>query len=497
MANRRKTVFLTGATGIMGWAGLQKLSQQLDHMSVTLLVRPSKVNKEKMAPYEKMKGLRIVWGDLLNYEDVLNGITGADYVLHVGGMVSPKADHVPMTTLKVNVTAAQNIVKAVKAQPDPDAVKVVYIGTVAELGFRPEPIHWGRAGDPLCPSVYDQYAVSKAIAERIFAESGLKYWVSLRQTGILYPELIMKGSDPITFHVPIRGVQEWATTDDSAQLLVNVCGDDVPDDFWNRFYNISSGAEFRLTFYDFECRLLKMLSCPPPEKIFESNWFALRNFHSHWYTDADVLDDYLHFRSHISCEDYFVSMRKSIPWFFSLAKIVPAFLIKNTMKQLANKEGLGTMNWIKNHNDQRVSAYFGSYEAWKNIPDWDHVDKSRPSDTPVYLDHGYDEKKPKSEWDIEDMRQAAAFRGGKCLSPTMRKGDWATPLEWECQFGHRFQASPTLILLGGHWCPECFPAPWNFDEIAKGNPFFAQVWYASHGKDEHNYYDNSIFAGMN
>ena len=62
------------------------------------------------------------------------------------------------------------------------------------------------------------------------------------------------------------------------------------------------------------------------------------------------------------------------------------------------------------------------------------------------------------------------------------------------QFGHRFKASPTLVLLGGHWCPECLPLPWNYDEIAKGNPFFAQVWYPFHDKKEHNVYDESIFA---
>ena len=92
------------------------------------------------------------------------------------------------------------------------------------------------------------------------------------------------------------------------------------------------------------------------------------------------------------------------------------------------------------------------------------------------------------------MRKAAEFRGGKCLSPAMTKGDLSTPLDWECQFGHRFKASPTLVLLGGHWCPECLPLPWNYDEIAKGNPFFAQVWYPFHDKKEHNVYDESIFA---
>ena len=93
------------------------------------------------------------------------------------------------------------------------------------------------------------------------------------------------------------------------------------------------------------------------------------------------------------------------------------------------------------------------------------------------------------------MRKAAEFRGGKCLSETMEKGDFRTPLEWVCQFGHKFKASPVLVLEGGHWCPECLPTPWNYDEIAKGNPFFAQVWKPLHGENEHNVYGEEIFDG--
>ena len=188
-------------------------------------------------------------------------------------------------------------------------------------------------------------------------------------------------------------------------------------------------------------------------------------------------------------------MGKQVPWFFHLAKIVPACIIKLAMRPMAYKKKWGTQWWIKHNEQNRINAYYGSVEAWKNIPDWKHQNLSHPSNEARIIDHGYDELKPRSEWTIEDMQQAAAFRGGKCLSPTMTKGDFRTPLEWECQFGHKFTASPALILQGGHWCPECLPTPWNYDEIAKGNPFFAQIWQPLHGKTEHNVYGEEIFAG--
>ena len=140
-----------------------------------MLNRGSDKNKKLFEVYANDPCVKLVWGDLTNYDNVLEAVTGADYVLHVGGMVSPAADYYPLKTLKTNVSAAENIVRAIKAQPDPDKVKVVYIGTVAETGDRNPPIHWARTGDPIKISVYDHYAISKVKAEAVFAESGLRY----------------------------------------------------------------------------------------------------------------------------------------------------------------------------------------------------------------------------------------------------------------------------------------------------------------------------------
>ena len=96
------------------------------------------------------------------------------------------------------------------------------------------------------------------------------------------------------------------------------------------------------------------------------------------------------------------------------------------------------------------------------------------------------------ELDINDMRQAAKFRGGECLSPSMAKGEMSTKLTWRSAQGDVFEASPAFVLFGGHWSPQSYPMPWNYDEEARVNPFFAQVWYPHHAKSEHNVYDESI-----
>ena len=85
-------------------------------------------------------------------------------------MVSPSADYYPTKTIQTNTTAAKNIVDAVKAQPNKDDIKVVYIGTVAQTGDRNAPIHWARTGDPIKISIYDHYAISKT-SPRAFSPS--------------------------------------------------------------------------------------------------------------------------------------------------------------------------------------------------------------------------------------------------------------------------------------------------------------------------------------
>lgn len=530
----KKTIFLTGATGTMGYAGMQEILRYPEKYNLRILARPSKKNKEFLAPL--LDKLEVIWGDLTNYEDILRGVTGSDIVLHVGGMVSPQADYRPKATLRTNISAATYIRDAVLAQPEDKQPKVVYVGSVAQMGDRREPLHWGRAGDPICVSAYDHYGLTKAQAERIITNSPIKQWVSLRQSGILYPA-ILKNYDPIMFHVPIRGVLEWATVEDSGRLLERVCRDEVPEEFWKNYYNIGSGAEYRISNYEFECLLLDAIGCPRPEKIFNANWFTTRNFHGMWYIDGDRLENYLHFRANVPVKEYFAQMAKdkSVPTgirFAAKTKIAKLFprCVKLAMYAMAISKEHGTQWWIKHNQTQRISAYYGTLEAYKAIPKWKDWDLSHNSEEYVLLDHGYDESKPLADFTLEDMQRAAAFRGGKCLgyvnasssisysevsnssqserpiggTPSDSEAIWDTPLEWQCAEGHTFTATPRLVLLGGHWCEECMPypyagekntRPWQWDKVARKNPFFAQLWAPLHDATEDNVYGSEVFEG--
>ena len=380
----------------------------------------------------------------------------------------------PQKTLRVNVLSAENVARSVLAQPNADSIKVVYIGSVAQYGDRRIPFHWGRTGDPVLASRYDMYSVSKCKAEKAIVDSGIRHWVSIRQTGILYPG-ILGAVNPTAFHVPVSGVLEWATIEDSGRLLANVCGDDVPEEFWNRFYNLSSGEQYRMSNYEFETRMLAALGLPGPEKIFEPQWFATRNFHGMWYTDADVLESYLHFRANIPVDDYFRNMKKSLPWFYSLAFLVPAFAVKLFLKPYAYEKGLGTQTWVKD-DPEKLEAFFGSKQEYESIRSWDDVrppylekNIQKAADKVIVLDHGWDESKSLDSLTDEQLEDAAAFRGGHFVRRI--EGNMC---EWECEKGHLFMASLEYVLLGGGWCTDCDLDKWTI-ETSPSNKFVCQL----------------------
>lgn len=471
MSFSRKTILLTGASGNMGQATLAELFQRQDRFQVRALALDTPQDRRILAPYQK-QGLSVIWGDLTCYQDVLEAVTGADIVLHVGGLVSPYADTRPELTMKVNVGAAENIVRAIQSQPDPDRVKLVYIGTVAQYGNRPVPIHWGRVGDPIKLSTFDTYALSKTIAERIVIESGLKNWLSLRQTGIARMAAA-EPLDPITFHTTLDGVLEWITPRDSGRLLANVCEENIPDEFWGNIYNIGGGAPNRLTNLELFEKMLGVTGVEDYREVLDPRWFALKNFHGQWYSDSDKLEELVPFRHH-TLDDYLQEQSAGVPWYIRLGSALPR-LVRRKFEEVA-RGPRGTLSWLAQGDISHIKAYFGSMKLWKNIGGWESIPIDRPSTDPLFLSHGYDETLPREELTRSEVNETARFRGGSLLTKKVTPGDWRSPLKWRCHDGHEFSASLNLILKGGHWCPACISNTAAYPEMARHSAFFNQVW---------------------
>jgi len=385
---------------------------------------------------------------------------------------------------------------------------LIHISTVATYGHRDEKHPWGRVGDPLMVSAFDVYGTSKLRGERYVLESDLKRWAILRQTGILYDNMLMNNiKDGLMFHTPWNVPIEWATARDSGILLKNILLADQMgqcEDFWYNLYNLGDGAKARQTGYETFDDGFKLIG-GSVKQFFEPGWDMTRNFHCFWFSDSDVLEEKFHFRTQ-GCEDFW-------KWFgdrhkiYKVAKILPAKLIGGlTIKPLL-KNNNAPMYWLKNGDDARLTACYGSTQKAKDaqkqtwadfdlLCERDNYQALKVYDKKFDLDHGYDESKAFEKLDYQDMQNAAKFRGGECLCTDYKAGDVLKKISWKCHNGHVFQSSPTTILKGGHWCPECClpDKEWNWDALAKKIPFFAQLWYDTHTKEENNVYtvDNEV-----
>lgn len=463
----KKVVFLTGATGNMGREAVRRLCARGD-ITLRVLLRPEERDNKHARMMARDKRIETVTGDLTDPRSIEAGVRGADVVLHVGGLVSPMADNMPPEIVTaVNVGGARNIVDAIKQVGDPERTRLVYIGTVAQTGSRNAPIHWGRTGDPIKISTYDHYAVTKTQAEAIVAQSGIRHWVSLRQSGMAHFDM-WRMFDPIMFHNPINGVFEWSTANDSGRLMAAVCDDAVPIEFWRRFYNIGGGATSRVVNHEFMAASMANF-----RDVLRPHWFGTRNFHGQWYADSDRLEELVPFREQ-SIRDHLAKAPRHVP---ALARLVPRVMpgaIRKRVEGLARRPG-GSLRWFETNDEAHIRAYFGSRAGWEAIPrDWNDFLFKQPSRSPTKLNHGYDEGIEPANWQAQHLQSAAEYRGGHCHATICAGPD--VPVEWSCASGHRFTMTPNLYLRGGHWCPICMIDPARYVTEAAHNPFFRQVW---------------------
>ncbi len=475
----KKVVFMTGATGIMGQETMKQLLSKSNRFKVRILARPSDKNRQLLKKY-MCPALEVIWGDMKDYNTIKKGVDGADYVLHIGAMVSPAADKYPEETLYTNIGSTLNIIKAIKEQPDPDKVHFAYVGTVAMTGSRLEPVQFGRVGDPMNPSIHDYYAISKVFSEAAVFDSGLKYWVSIRQTG-QHPSAEGAGEEPIIFHQPVNNVLEWSTSVDSGICMANLCEDWVDESFWRKAYNLSSGKGYRMATWELAGLSLEPMGLEYKD-IYDPQDVARFNFHGQYFTDSDKLEEQLHFRQ-IPADIYWASVKNEMERMMAnplIASMIPG---KEQMhahnKEIAAKR-MGPV-WMEENNEMDwIRAFFGSLEAKHNAKPFQY--RHAPEEPVTYLDHGYDETKPLEDLDLSDLVKAAEFRGGAYLEDEVK--DIYTPVKWRCASGHEFMMSVNAVLHGGHWCPECLKNSWAYPKMARENPFYAQVWDPQHSPDE-------------
>src|SRR5690606_17797639 len=241
--------------------------------------------------------------------------------------------------------------------------------------------------------------------------------------------------------------------------------------FWRRAYNMGGGTAMRTTAYAYLAALYGLLGVRF-ERCADPNWYALRNFHMQYFDDSHITDSYLDYQ-HDTLESYAQAIRSGMPLHLralaAAARRMPGVRnlverrVRALLEPLAREHLNSPHHWYLSGNEPRVQAFYGGAEEFEVIPGWAELplDLDREAAWRRF-DHGYDETKPLL--DLADLRQAAEFRGGRCLAD-LWDGDPYTTLEWVCAVGHTFSAKPYTVLGAGHWCPVCVEN-WNGHERA-------------------------------
>jgi dihydroflavonol-4-reductase len=193
------TIFLTGPDGILG-----------NNLIPILIGRGFQVRafiqKEKNAEFTKSLGAEIVYGDILNQEEVAEAMAGCDYVIHAAANTNiwPTRDQM---IREVNIDGTRNVIQAVLVNK---VKKMIHIGTANSFGFGSK----ANPGNETLP-----YAC---------APFGLDYMDSKYEAQKLVLNAVKESGLPAVILNPTFMIGPFDFKPSSGQLIISVYKNKVP-----------------------------------------------------------------------------------------------------------------------------------------------------------------------------------------------------------------------------------------------------------------------------
>lgn len=500
-------VALIGASGHMGSVLFDTLLKE-DYIDEIRVLRFHKKETNKLIKKHQQFSVKItaIDGSIADEEAVKKLVDGVNYVLNLGAIIPPHSDHDPKGAIESNEIGPKVLCKVIESLGEKQP-KLIHISTVALFGDRNENHLFGRIGDPLLVSVFDIYALTKMRGEFTVLESNVKQWTVLRQTAMLYEQLLMANiSDGLMFHTCFNAPLEWVTAKDSAILIRNIlrrdrAGELNEENFWKHCFNIGGGPKGRATGSETFDLGFKMIGAST-KQFFDPNYNAIRNFHGVFYSDSNQLEELFHFQedSIAGFWDDVLSRHK----YFKMGKIVPKKLLKQIIIKKLLRNDNAPRYWYKHQDEARMLATFKGSKAYEAIPKkWDNfyllsdgkdshghdIDYEQLKNNVTYVKNPVDLDKPRQDLSIKDLENYASYRGGKLLSKDYKNGEIYKKLKWVNHDGVEFIASAHTVVYCGHWHNVSYEKyAWDFDRQAKFDKLVAEVWYDAHDKDEDRYY---------
>jgi len=170
-----KKVFLTGATGFVGKAIIEKLGRNYD-----------------------IKAFTRTLGDIRNIEEVLKASEGCEIIVHMAS-ITPSAHPgaADKDVMEVNVEGTRNVLEAAVKN---GIKKVIYFSSVCAVGVRPE--NYPIKEDAVCNPTLGSYGLSKLKGEELCREYADKHALNIicLRPAVVFPQH--------PFH-PAKGAIPW------------------------------------------------------------------------------------------------------------------------------------------------------------------------------------------------------------------------------------------------------------------------------------------------
>jgi len=344
----KQTLLLTGASGEVGFETFRELLNRRQRYNLRVFCLDTKVERKLFSPYQGQ--VDIFWGDLRDPGAVSRAVEGADAVIHTAALIPPMADHRPQLAWDINVGGTRHLLAAMKKQ-DP-APRLVYTSSVSVYGDRvanPEI----RVGDPLRPSMGDEYAKTKIQAEKLIQQLGIKYSI-LRLCGILTKKLKIQ---PLMFHMPLETSLEWCHNTDTGYALAQAVD---CEQVFGRIFNLGGGEKCRVKAGKFLQKMMPIFGVD--SRAIPEEAFATQNFHSGNYADGDQLERLIKFRRR-TLKDYYHSVRQGIsPLQRFFVRMIPATIVRYTLMHMSEP-----LRAIRLNDPEKIKRFYGSRQAFRQI----------------------------------------------------------------------------------------------------------------------------------
>lgn len=288
-------ILITGAFGSLGTHVLDLLVET--NHKIHCFSRKSKRSRKKARKYQDK--VEIIFGDIRNYTEVKNAVSGQDLIMHFAAIVPPRFNYEPLDyTRQVNVDGTKNILKAINEQNK--LTKIIYPSSVAVFGdVRERGACVISSDEPTNPNDDDLYAQQKVLSEEAIQNSGLQW--SIFRFGFM-PNTQELKFDPLMFEVPLDTNMEVIHLKDAAIAIVNALN---KKEIWNKIYHIAGGEKCRLTYKEFVGEMLKAMGIGS----LPDNAFGFNDFHCAFF-DTFESQNLLNYQKH-TFEDIIREMKEN------------------------------------------------------------------------------------------------------------------------------------------------------------------------------------------